>query len=148
MSKYFDTINIHTLIRKLLQTNVPGTIINFIANTSRDANPTQHTETTLPYNVNLKFAFPKMASSHPHYLTFTLQIYPPRAAIQVMTYTADISITSTHTSTSATKKYIQLYLHKVLSGKIITILHLIQTKQLALCSLWTLQNIRAFWTSK
>ena len=32
MSKVFDTINIHTLIRKLLQTKIPGTIINFIAN--------------------------------------------------------------------------------------------------------------------
>ena len=32
MSKAFDTINIHTLIRKLLQTNIPCTIIKFIAN--------------------------------------------------------------------------------------------------------------------
>ena len=32
MSKAFDTINIYTLIRKLLQTNIPGTIIKFIAN--------------------------------------------------------------------------------------------------------------------
>ena len=32
MSKAFDIINIHTLIRKLLQTNIPGTIIKFIAN--------------------------------------------------------------------------------------------------------------------
>ena len=32
MSKSFDTINIHTLIRKLLQTNIPGTIIKLIAN--------------------------------------------------------------------------------------------------------------------
>ena len=32
MSKAFDTIYIHTLIRKLLQTNIPGTIIKFIAN--------------------------------------------------------------------------------------------------------------------
>ena len=32
MSKAFDTINIHTLIRKLIQTNIPGTIIKFIAN--------------------------------------------------------------------------------------------------------------------
>ena len=32
MSKAFDTINIHTLIWKLLQTNIPGTIIKFIAN--------------------------------------------------------------------------------------------------------------------
>ena len=39
--KNFDTINIHTLIRKLLQINIPDTIIKFIA-TSRDAKPTQH----------------------------------------------------------------------------------------------------------
>ena len=32
MSKAVDTINIHTLIRKLLQTNIPDTIIKFIAN--------------------------------------------------------------------------------------------------------------------
>ena len=32
MSKAFDTIHIHTLIRKLLQTNIPGTIIKFIEN--------------------------------------------------------------------------------------------------------------------
>ena len=32
MSKSFDAINIHTLTRKLLQTNIPGTIIKFIAN--------------------------------------------------------------------------------------------------------------------
>ena len=32
MSKTFDTINIHTLIRKLLQTNIPCTKIKFIAN--------------------------------------------------------------------------------------------------------------------
>ena len=32
MSKAFDTINIHTLIRKLLPTNIPGAIIKFIAN--------------------------------------------------------------------------------------------------------------------
>ena len=32
VSKVFDTINIHTLIRKLLQTNIPDTMIKFIAN--------------------------------------------------------------------------------------------------------------------
>ena len=44
---------------------------------------------------------------------YTADIPPPRAPVQVMTYTDDIIITSTHTSTSAAKKYIQQYLHKV-----------------------------------
>ena len=32
MNKAIDKMNIHTLIRKLLQTKIPGTIIKFIAN--------------------------------------------------------------------------------------------------------------------
>ena len=50
-----------------------------------------------------------MASFHPHYSTLP----PPSAPVQVMAYADDITITSTHTSTSAAKKYIQPYLHKV-----------------------------------
>ena len=48
-----------------------------------------------------------MASFHPHNLP------PPSAPVQVMAYADDITITSTHTSMSAAKKYIQPYLHKV-----------------------------------
>ena len=44
---------------------------------------------------------------------YTADIPPPRAPVQVMVYADDITITSTHTSTSAAKKYIQPYLHKV-----------------------------------
>ena len=42
MRKAFDTINIHTLIRKRQLTKIPDTIVKFIATTSRDAKPTQH----------------------------------------------------------------------------------------------------------
>ena len=75
MSKAFDTINIHTLIRKLLQTNIPGTIIKFIANyiKGRKAYTTYRNHTSK--NVNLKLAFHKVASFHPHYSTFTPQTY-------------------------------------------------------------------------
>ena len=44
---------------------------------------------------------------------YTADIPPPRAPVQVMAYADDI--TSTHTSTSAAKKYIQPYLHTVFS---------------------------------
>ena len=75
MSKAFDTISIHTLIRKLLQTNIPGTIIKFIANyiKGRKAYTTYINHTS--NNVNLKLAFFKVASFQPHYLTFTPQTY-------------------------------------------------------------------------
>ena len=44
---------------------------------------------------------------------YTVGIPPPKAPVQVMVYADDITITSTHTSTSVAKQYIQPYLHKV-----------------------------------
>ena len=44
---------------------------------------------------------------------YTADILPPRAPVQVMVYSYDITITCTQTSMSAAKKYIQPYLHKV-----------------------------------
>ena len=75
MCKAFDTINIHTLIRKHLQTNIPGTIIKFIANYIKGCKTYTTIKITHPNNVNLKLAFHKVASFHPHYLTFTPQTY-------------------------------------------------------------------------
>ena len=57
-----------------------------------------------------------VASSHPHYLTFTLLTYPhPEHRVQVMGSVDDVTITSTHTNTSAVNKNIQPYLHKVIA---------------------------------
>ena len=74
MSKAFDTINIHTPIRKLLQLKIPGIIIKFIENYIK-GRKTYTTEITQPHNVNSKLAFNKVASFHQHYSTFTLQTY-------------------------------------------------------------------------
>ena len=53
---------------------------------------------------------------------YTADIPPPRAPVHVMAYADDITITSTHTSTSAAKKYIQPYL-QFLPGQNKTISH-------------------------
>ena len=47
---------------------------------------------------------------------YTSDLPPPIAPVQVMAYADDITITSTHKSTSAAKKYIHPYLHKVFAG--------------------------------
>ena len=44
---------------------------------------------------------------------YTSDLPPPSAPVQVMAYANGITITSTHTSMSAAKKYIQPYLHTV-----------------------------------
>ena len=114
MSKTFDTINIHTLIRKLLHTNIPDKIIKFIANhinrrktytTYRNQTSSQHQfKTGVPQGGVL---------SQTSFTIYTIYIPPPRAPGHVMAHAHDITITSTHTSTSAAKKYIQPYLPKV-----------------------------------
>ena len=52
-----------------------------------------------------------MSSSHPRYLTFTLQTYH-HPEYRLWSWPMQ-KITSTHTITSSAKKYIQPYLHKV-----------------------------------
>ena len=60
MSKAFDIINIHTLIRKLIQTNIQCKL---------------HQGTQSLHNI-IEITHPnKVASFHPHYLTFTPQTY-------------------------------------------------------------------------
>ena len=114
MSKAFDTINIHTLIRKLLQTNIPGTIIKLIANyiKGRKAYTTYINHTSSQRQ--LKTGVPQGGVLSPTLFNiYTADILPPRAPVQVIAYADDITITSTHTSTSAAKKYIQPYLHSL-----------------------------------
>ena len=114
MGKAFDTINIHTLIIKLLQTNILGTIIKFIANyiKGRKTYTTYRNHTSRQRQ--FKTGVPQGGVLSPTLLNiYTSDLPPPSAPVQVMAYTYDTTITYTYTSTSAAKKYIQPYLQKV-----------------------------------
>ena len=111
MCKAFDTINIHTLIRKLLPTNIPGTIIRIIANyiKGRKTYITYRNHTSRQHQ--FKTGVPQGGVVSPTLFNiYTSGLPPPCAPVQVMAYADNITITSTHTSTSAAKKYVQPYL--------------------------------------
>ena len=114
MNKAFDTINIHTLIRKLLQTKIPGTIIKFIANYIKGRKAyttyTNHTSSQRQFKTGVPQGG---VLSLTLFNIYTGDVPLPKAPVQVIGYADNITITSTHTSTSATKKYIHPYLHTV-----------------------------------
>ena len=99
MSKAFDTINIHTLIRKLLHTMIPGTIIKFISKYIKG----RQSYTTYRNHTSIQRWF---KTGFPHggvptlYNIYTSDLSPPRAPIQAMSYADDITVTSTSTNTA------------------------------------------------
>ena len=114
MSKAFDTVNIHTLIGKLLQTSTPGTILKFVANYIKGRKAYTSFRNHKSIKRQVKAGVPQGGVLSPTLLnTYTADIPTPTSPVQVMLYADDITITTTHTSMSAARQYIQPYVHKV-----------------------------------
>ena len=121
MSKAFDTINIHTLIRKLLQTNIPGTIIKFIANYIKG----RKAYTTYRNHTSSQRQFWRSTRWHPFTnTTYTLQTYHHQEH-QFRSWPTQMTLPS-HLHTQARVQQINTYNHtyiKFLPGQIKTISH-------------------------
>ena len=114
MSKAFDTANTHTLIGKLLQTSTPGTILKFVANYIKGRKAYTSFRNHKSIQRQVKTGVPQGGVLSPTLFNIhTADIPTPTAPVQVMLYADGITITSTHTSMSAARKYMQPYLHKV-----------------------------------
>lgn len=115
MSKAFDTVNLHTLIRKILNTNIPNTIIKYIANYIKG-----RTQYTLFNNTKSRQRYIKAGVPQGGVLSPTLfNIYmadlptPPLPQIQTITYADDITILSTHTNTDTAQTQVTQYLQQI-----------------------------------
>ena len=115
MSEAFDTVNIHTLIDKLIQTNIPHTILRYIANyfKGRMAYTTfrNHTSTKRQF----KSGVPQGGVLSPILFNiYTSDITLPPDSVQLTTYADDIAITAPHTDINIAKANIQPYLQDIL----------------------------------
>ena len=113
-----DTISIHTLMRKLVPSKIAGTIMKFMTNyvKGRKAYTTYRNHTSMQRH--FKTGVPQGVVFSPTLFNiYTADISPPRAPVPVTSYSYDIFITSTHSSTSAAKRYIHPYLQNI------TVLH-------------------------
>ena len=100
MSKAFGTINIQTLIRKLLQTNIPGVIIKFIANYIKGCKAYTTYRNHTSSQRQFKTGVPQGGVLSPTLFNiYTAYIPPPRAPVHVMAYAVDITITSAQGNT-------------------------------------------------
>ena len=96
MSKAFDTINIHKLIRKLLQTNIPCTIIKFIANYIKGRKAYTPYINHTSRQRQFKTGIPQCGVISPTLFNiYTSNLPPPSAPVQFMAYADNITIHTT-----------------------------------------------------
>ena len=107
----------HTLIRKLLQTKIPGTIITFIANyiKGRKTYTTYINHTSSQRQLKTGVSQGGVLSAT-LFNIYTAYIPPPRAPFRVMVYADDITIKSTRNT------YNHIYI-ELLPGQNKTISH-------------------------
>ena len=145
MSKAFDTINIHTLIRKLLQINIPCIIIKLIANyiKGRKAYTTYRNHTSIQRQY--KTGVPQCGVLSPT----LFNIYTSDLPVHRLRSCPTQMISPSHPHTQARVQPRNIYNHtyrKYLPGQEKQSHTKSRKKKLALCSRRTLQNIRAIWT--
>ena len=114
MSKAFATVNIHTLTLKLHQTNIPHTIIKYIANyiKGRKAYTTFRNKTSTQRQFK-NGVLQGGVLSPTLFIIYTSDTPTLQILVKLTTYTDDITITSTHNDINIARANIQSYLHDI-----------------------------------
>ena len=116
MSKAFDTVNIHTLTKKLLDTQIPPILIKLIANyiKGRKAFTTYNNKTSTQRQ--FKTGVPQGGVLSPTLFNiYTSDIPSPPPNINITVYADDITMTSTDTNKQIAQAKLQPYLQEIAS---------------------------------
>ena len=101
------TITIALDMSKANQTKIPSTIIKFSVNYIKGCKSYTTYRNHTSSQRQFKTGVPQGGLLSPTlFNVYTADLQPPRTRVQVMSYADDITITLTHTRTSAAKKYI------------------------------------------
>ena len=114
MSKAFDTVNIHTLIDKIHQTDIPHTIIKYIANyiKGRKAYTTYQGKTSKQQQI--KMGVPQGGVLSPTLFNIYMSDIPePPTNINLDTYADDITTTTSNRNIETAQTMIQPYLEEI-----------------------------------
>lgn len=96
MSKAFDTVNIHTLIHKIHQTNIPPTILKFTANYIKGRKAYTTYQDSQSKQQQLKTGVPQGGVLSPTLFNIYMSDIPkPPSGIDLETYVDDITTLST-----------------------------------------------------
>ena len=116
MSKAFDTVNIHTLTKKLLDTQIPPILIKFIANYIKGRKAFTKYNNKTSTQRQFKTGVPQGGVLSPTLFNiYTSDIPSPPPNINITVYADDITMTSTDTNKEIAQAKLQPYLQEIAS---------------------------------
>jgi hypothetical protein len=114
MSKAFDTINIHKLIQKMMKTEIPNTIIKFIANYIKGRQAYTILQDVQSKKRNVKFGVPQGGVLSPTLFNLYMSDIPtPPEDIQLEVYADDMTTLSSNNDYRISQQKLQPYLDKL-----------------------------------
>lgn len=114
LSKAFDTVNIHSLIRKLHQTTVPNTIVKFIANYIKGRKGFTLYQNSKSKQQQFKTGVPQGGVLSPILFNlYTSDIPSPPMGVSLISYADDMNPAASHSKYKEAEQRLQPYLHDI-----------------------------------
>ena len=114
MSKAFDTVNLHRLVNKLLQTSTPAYLVKFISNYIKGRQAYTNYFNHLSKKRLIKTGVPQGGVLSPILFNlYTSDLPTPPQGVSVTSYADDITPLSSHHSINSAASQIQPYLNDI-----------------------------------